>query len=63
VKGDLNLQKMPKPIAIPKKSTKEKDNCDVLCLLPSIWCNKNLLKIKNFKNFKKTMEQKEGRRE
>jgi hypothetical protein len=28
VKGDLNLQKIPKSIPIPKKNTIEKDDCD-----------------------------------
>jgi hypothetical protein len=52
VKGDLNLQKMPKPIFIPKKSTKAKDNYDVLCMHPSIVFSKNF-----FKNKKKKKEQ------
>jgi hypothetical protein len=41
VKGDLNLQKMPKLVPILKKRIKEDDNCGILCLHSSIVCNKN----------------------
>jgi hypothetical protein len=48
--GDLNLQEILKPVPIPKKSTKKKDNCGILCLCSSIVCNKSKkekLKTKN----------------
>jgi hypothetical protein len=46
VKGDLNLQEMPKFISIPKKSTQKKKNCDILCLCSSIVCKKIKIKQK-----------------
>jgi hypothetical protein len=43
VKGDLNLQKILKPIPISKKNTwkNNKDSYDILCLHSSITCSKN----------------------
>jgi hypothetical protein len=41
VERDLNLQKMFKPIPIPQKSTKEKNNYGIMRLCVSIVCNKS----------------------
>ncbi len=54
VKRDLNLQEMSELVPIPKKSTKEKDNCGILCLCSSIVCIKRIFFFKTTK--KKTPE-------
>jgi hypothetical protein len=41
VEEDLNLQKMPKPISIPKKSTRKRGSCHILCLHSCIMCSKS----------------------
>ncbi len=46
LEGDFNLQEMPKLVLFLRKSTKEEDNCDILCLRSSI------VRDKNFKNQK-----------
>jgi len=43
---------MPKSVPIPKKSTKEKDNCGMLWPCSSIVCNKSKKKEKQTNNLK-----------
>jgi hypothetical protein len=52
VEGDFNLQEMPKLVLFLRKSTKEEDNCDILCLRSSIVRDKNL-KNQKYKKLKK----------
>jgi len=55
VEGDFNLQEMPKLVLFLRKSTKEEDNVDILCLHSSIVRDKNLKKPK-IQKIKETMK-------